>query len=252
MTKAISLFVAALMSFAAALAHAQASLAQLKAELVSAWVVTVDGEARKRLLRISGIEQGDNERFPLTATYGWIDGSKPSVRAEIVQSGKDRALNLTTGSSSKIVATQNAEGVFVGTFAPTSGPVKPIRLVRISDDELPKILAEAQAGVPIVKPAESVPPACAAYSGRWTGTWGYGTGQTWLTVVEIDSNCMARFAYLFNSRPPTRFESAEIKKGELSVSCGNGTCTFEVHGDEIWGRYSGPEGTNSVVKKKIP
>ncbi len=28
--------------------------------------------------------------------------------------------------------------------------------------------------------------------------------------------------------------------------------TFEVHGDEIWGRYSGPEGTNSVVKKKIP
>ena len=71
-------------------------------------------------------------------------------------------------------------------------------------------------------------------------------------MFEIDSNCMARYAYLFNSRPPTRLESAEIKKGELSVSCGNGTCTFEVHGDEIWGRYSGSEGTNSVVKKKIP
>lgn len=63
MTKAISLFVAALMSFAAALAHAQASLAQLKAELVSAWVVTVDGEARKRLLRFPGSSRETTRDF---------------------------------------------------------------------------------------------------------------------------------------------------------------------------------------------
>ncbi|MBI5109554.1 MAG: hypothetical protein HZA62_12490 [Rhodocyclales bacterium] len=256
MTKAIAFYFALMLYFTANIAHAQASVDQVKSELVSAWVVTVDGELRKRLLRISGIEQRDNATFSLNATYGWIDAYKPSVKAEIVQSGKERTLTFVTGSNSKIVATQNTAGVFVGTFSPTSGPSKGIRLVKVSDDELFKILADAQAAVAIVKPAENVPPACAAFSGKWSGMWSYGgIGQQWLWIMNIDSRCMAKIAYQPGNTPPTSFEMVEIKDGTLEWICNKstmGTCVMKRNGNDLWANYHNPSGgTNAAVFSKI-
>jgi len=102
----------------------------------------------------------------------------------------------------------------------------------------------------LTKPAADVPPQCAAFNGRWTGTWTNGD-QDWLSIVEVDAKCVAKFAYLSNPKVPTRFRVAEIKNAELSIQCGDGTCRFTVHGDEIWGNYSGPDGVGRVVKKKI-
>ena len=244
--------VATYMFLGTAMAYAQPSLTQLQTELISAWVVTLDGEDRTRTLKISGVEQKDAGIFPLNAVYGWSDGNQSAVRAEINQTGQERTLLITTQPGSKITATQKPDGTFVGTFVyPDGTKTKPVRLERVSADQLRAKVEASLKGPAIVKPAADVPPQCAAYSGRWTGTWGYGTGQTWLSVVGVDANCVAKFAYLSHSRSPTGFATAEIKNGDLSIPCGSGTCTFEIHGDEIWGRYSGPEGTNSVVKKKM-
>jgi hypothetical protein len=256
MSKVVALCIATVLYFASAIAHAQLSVEQLKSELVSAWVATVDGEIRKRLLRISGVAQKDNETFSLNATYGWIDAYKPSVKAEIVQSGKDRTLNFATGSNSKIVATQNTEGVFVGTFSPTNGPVKGIRLVRVSDDELFKVLSDAQAATAILKPAENVPASCAAFSGKWTGTWSYGgIGQQWLWIMNIDTKCVAKIAYLSSNCPPTSFEMVEIKDGVLEWICNkstSGTCVLKRNGNDLWANYHNPSGgTNAAVFSKI-
>jgi hypothetical protein len=256
MARAVAFCFSVLLYFTANVARAQVSLDQVKGEVVSAWVVTVDGEMRKRLLRISGIEQKDSATFSLSATYGWIDAYKPPVKAELVQSGKERTLNFVTGSNSKIVATQNTDGVFVGTFSPTSGPSKGIRLVKVSDDELSKVLADAQAAVAIAKPAENVPPACAAFSGKWSGMWSQGgIGQQWLWIMSIDNKCMAKIAYVSSNNPPTSFEMVEIKDGTLEWICNRstqGTCVMKRNGNDLWANYHNPSGgVNSAVFSKI-
>lgn len=232
-------------------ANAQPSLDHLRSELISAWLVTVDGENRTRTLKITGVEQRDGGVFPLDAVYGWTDGNQTAVRAEINQTGQERTLLLTTQLGSQISATQRSDGNFVGTFTATNGQTKGLKLEKLSEGELLAAQSRLSAARAIQKPAADVPASCAAFSGKWTGTWGYNTGQTWLSILGVDANCVAKFTYLSHPRSSTRFETAEIKNGELSIPCGSGTCTFNVHGDEIWGGYSGPEGTNNVVKKRI-
>lgn len=116
-----------------------------------------------------------------------------------------------------------------------------------------QVQTEAPAASIIVKPAADVPASCGSFSGEWTGSWSQGgIGQQWLWVAAVDANCMAKYAYLSHSRPPERFRTAEIKNGALSVSCGGGgACIFERHGDSLWARYSGSQGTNSAVFEKI-
>ena len=155
----------ALMLMGFTVAYAQPSLSQLKSELVSAWLVTVDGEERTRTLKVNGVDQKDPGIFPLDAIYGWTDGSQTPVRAEINQTGQERTLLLTTQPGSKIAATQKAEGVFVGTFTSTSGQTKGIRIERVSETELLSAKARLNAPPLIVKPAANVPASCAACSG---------------------------------------------------------------------------------------
>ncbi len=106
----------------------------------------------------------------------------------------------------------------------------------------------------IAKPAPDVPSACAAFSGRWTGTWGHGIGQQWLWVASVDAKCSAKIAYLANSDVPSVFQTAEIKDGTLAVTCGGvDTCKFNVRGDELHAAAYGTAGANNnAVFKKLP
>jgi hypothetical protein len=139
----------------------------------------------------------------------------------------------------------------------TNGKTMNVSIQKISESELQQIVASARAarakGI-IVKPAADVPVACAAFSGEWTGTWGYGVGQQWLWVVGIDANCTAKFAYLSHARPPVGFATAEIKNGTLSFPCNRsaGTCNFKRRGDALDAWYSGaPEDRNNATFEKI-
>lgn len=92
-----------------------------------------------------------------------------------------------------------------------------------------------------------VPAACSAFIGKWVGDWGFGSLT--LQIVETDAECITKYSY---GRKANNFKLAEIEKEVLSFPCGKfgGTCFFEYHGDELWGRYSGSDGTGTSVFKK--
>jgi hypothetical protein len=244
----VQLVAATLMSLGVVVAYAQPSLTQLKTELVSAWLVTVDGEERTRTLRITGVDQKDSGVFPLDAVYGWTDGSQTPVRAEINQFSQERTLLLTTQPGSKIAATQKSDGNFVGTFTSTSGQTKGIRIEGVSETDLLSAKARLNASPSIERLAANVPASCAPFLGGWTGDW--GNGQRWFWVTAIDADCNAKYSY----SPRTKeFKRATIQQGVFPFPCGStgGTCYFEHHGGELWGRYSGTDGEATSVFKKI-
>lgn len=238
----------ALMFLGTASAHAQSTLVQMRAELLSGWLVTVEGENRTRTLRILGVEQKDAGKFLLEAVYGWTDGNQTAVKAEINQTDLERKLFVTTQPGSKIAATQGPDGSFAGTFTSVNGQVKGLMLDKLSGAELLKAATRINAAPAIEMPAGNVPVACAPFAGGWTGNWGFGQRSLW--VVGIDAECKAKYSY----SPKTReFKVADIANGVLSFPCGatGGTCYFENHGDDLWGRYSGLDGTNNSIFKKV-
>ncbi len=232
---------------------------QLQTELVSPWLVTVVGEARTRTLRITGAAPKPDGTLLLEATYGWTDGGQIAVSASASQSGQQSTLRFSTPADSRIAATQTTNGIFEGTFTDKKGGTKPIRIQKVSEEELQLKIATAKSartGSIITKPAADVPAACASLVGQWSGTWSQGgIGQNWLWVVAIDANCTAKFAYLSHERPPKGFATAQIKDGALSFVCNSstgGTCVFDRHGEELWARYSNSSGgTNSAVFTRL-
>ena len=123
-------------------AMAQTPVIQLQAELVSPWLVTVDGEARQRSLKILGLAEKAKDTFLIEATYGWLGGDQDPALAEITLSGTERKLKITTSAQSVILATQSTDGSFSGTFKTRTGAEKPIRLEKISEPDFQaKVLA---------------------------------------------------------------------------------------------------------------
>src|SRR5450756_1837364 len=146
------------------------ALAELQAELVSPWLVTVEGENRTRILRITGLTQKADGVFHVEAVYGFSDEKQTPITAEMSH-GK---LVLTTQANTKIAVTQKSSETFVGTFALKNGTTKGVTIARVSGNELSvKVASEqiARAEAIIIKPAADVPTACAALIGVWTGTW---------------------------------------------------------------------------------
>lgn len=224
---------------------------RLQTELVSAWLVTVDGENRTRTLRILDVAEKDAETFQLDAVYGWTDGKQTTVRATISQTAQTRTLFITTQPGSKIVTTQKADGIFVGTFTNPSGVAKKITIEKFSESELAKTKSRLDITSTIEKPAANVPKDCAAFIGGWTGSWGFG--QRWLWVVRIDAECTVKYSYSPRNPQTKNFKSAKIKGDVFSFPCGThaGTCYFTNHGDTLWGRYSGPDGENKTTFEKV-
>lgn len=113
----------------------ESTLSQLRTDLISPWLVTVQGEDRTRILRISGVAKKSDDTFLLEATYAWT-GTKPSaVKAELSQSEQQRKLAIITQSDSTIEVVQNSNGSFTGTITYKTGAVKQVKIERLSDEE---------------------------------------------------------------------------------------------------------------------
>ncbi|MDP2816462.1 MAG: hypothetical protein Q8O19_07265 [Rectinemataceae bacterium] len=229
-------------------------ISQLQAEFVSSWLVTVDNEDRSRTLRISGLKE-DSPSFSLDAIYnldaiyGWTDGNQTPIKAElIVTAGEKHTIHITTQPGSKIDAVQGLDGIFVGTFTAANGGAKGVTIKKLSENALAETKAQIAEGPVVDRPTANVPTSCAKFIGGWTGDWGFGKRQLWITA--IDASCSAKYSY----SPQTKtFKYVGIKDGNLSFQCGSsgGTCFFEHHGDELWGRYAGSDGDNTAVFRKI-
>jgi PQQ-dependent catabolism-associated CXXCW motif protein len=117
-------------------AFAQTSIDQLKVELLSPWVVTVEGEARLRSLRLTALAGKDKDLFLIEANYGWLDGQQDPALAELKQTGTERKLTITTGAQSTIVVSQSPDGSLNGVFKPKAGSNKTVRLEKIPEQDL--------------------------------------------------------------------------------------------------------------------
>jgi hypothetical protein len=234
------------------------TITQLQTELVSPWLVTMEGEDRPRTLRIAGSAPKADGTLILEATYGFSDAGQSPISASASRSGQEIKLLFTTQLSGKVTSTRTPDGSFEGTMTYTNGKIMKLTIQKISEDELQVKVAAAQAARAanlIVKPAMDVPAQCAAFSGRWTGTWGYGVGQQWLWVTSIDNRCMAKVAYLGSGKIPSRYETVEIKDGVLEWLCNkstSGACVLKRNGTDLWASYSNPSGGyNNAVFTKI-
>lgn len=219
------------------------TLVQLPNELISSWLVTVEGEERSRLLRITAAAPSSENKLLLEATYGWIDGNLTAVVASAIQTGQATMLHLTTQANSQISAALVSPAVFDGTFTDNKGRAKAVRLQKVSPNEI--------AEKAILKPSADVPAQCSVFSGKWLGNWpGYGKG--WLWVTKVDTNCKARVSYSPDPDFPTRFYSNEIKEGVLSWRNSDGSrLSFKFDGDALWGNYFGVTGgSNSGLFKR--
>lgn len=116
---------------------------------------------------------------------------------------------------------------------------------KLSDDQL------AAPGRAISLPGNDVPASCASLVGGWTGHWGNHGGEQWIWIVQVDSNCIAKYQIgRTGYRGP--FEVAEIRNGVLTnAGAQGGTINWKRHGDELWASYSGPSGSTGAVHKKI-
>ena len=107
---------------------------QLHGELVATWLVSVADDPRLRVLRIQSVAPEANGIWPLDAVYGWQGSKGARVHGTIAQSEGTKRLELLTPADSKIVATESAAGVFVGTMETKGGATKSVRLVRLAGD----------------------------------------------------------------------------------------------------------------------
>lgn len=232
---------AAFMLFGVALAYAQTPLTQLQAELVGSWLAKLDDQDTNRTLKILNVLQKSEGTFSLEANFGYSGKNLAEAKAEISQTTAERKLVLNTRSGARIVAIQTPDGSFVGKFEGNDGIARGVVLTKLSENELQAKVEAALKGPVIEKPAADVPAQCASFSGKWVGTWTLGSQDT-LWVVAVDANCQAKFAYGSTSK----FASASITNGTLSfgapLCARDGTCSFELHGNELWAKYSNPAG----------
>lgn len=247
MTKQVrTLFAMLLVSVTPTWALAQAGTQSM----AGAWLVTVQGipDNETRTLIISS-EEGTVQQAELAAKYGLTSKAKTPVEARLIQGRTPRQLVVVTQAATTITVDEQSDGTFAGTFVTKSGRSYPAKVVRVTDAQL----AELQ---PPARTASSATSPCAAFEGRWTGTWAQGgMGQAWLWVQAPRPNCTARFAYLTEDREPRGWGTGQIRDGALTFTCNTntgGVCVFKLTGDELWVSYSGSMGTNSAVFKRVP
>ncbi|MDO8958872.1 MAG: hypothetical protein Q7U85_03970 [Rhodocyclaceae bacterium] len=231
---------------------------QLQADLVGSWMVTVTGDSKLRVLKVMNASQRSEGTISLDAIFGLAGEKENAVNPEVTQTAQGRKLFFTSKSGAIVVAIQQPDGSFVGTYE-MKGSTKGVKLAKVAADELVAIgdsAREARAASLFVTPAGDVPLSCAAFSGKWAGNWSQGgVGMAWLSVAEVNAQCIAKIAYLDSDKTPTRFENVQIKDGVLEWLCNKstaGTCVLKHQGNELWASYSNPSGgSNSAVFKKV-
>ena len=134
-----------LLAVQATVTQAQSSLAQLRSELISPWLVTLQGQDRSLLLRINEISQDTEGSYIVSANYGWIDGVQSIVRIELILTGQDRRLIVRENSGDLYSLLQSPNGEFTGTFKTLRGAERTAKMEKVSEDRLPQLAKESQA-----------------------------------------------------------------------------------------------------------
>ena len=232
---------------------------QLQGELVGSWMVTVAGDSKLRVLKILNVSQRSEGTASLDAVFGLAGERENPVTPALFQSAEGRKLSFTSKSGASVIAVQQPDSSFVGTYE-INGNTRGLKMAKVATDELVAMSStarEARAASLVVTPTGDVPQSCASFSGKWAGNWSQGgVGMAWLWVAEVDTQCIAKIAYLDSDKTPTRFEHVQIRDGALEWLCNKsttGTCVLKSQGNELWASYSNPSGgKNSAVFKKIP
>jgi len=121
--------------------HAQPSLAQMRQDLIAPWLMTVQGEDRTRILRISEVVQDTEGSYLLTARIGWTDGVQGGlVPIELIQSGMERRLVFRLNVTDLISVRQSGDGEFTGNYRTSRGAEKAVKLEKVSEEELPQVV----------------------------------------------------------------------------------------------------------------
>jgi len=129
-----------------AVAQPQRSLAQLRKELIAPWLLTLQGDPRTRLLRISEIAEESEGAYLFNATYGWTDGgSHGPARVELIRSKQELLLIVRTPPGGLLSVRKSASGEFVGTYKPARGAEKQAKLERLTEEQIPAKAQESLA-----------------------------------------------------------------------------------------------------------
>jgi hypothetical protein len=127
--------------------------------------------------------------------------------------------------------------------------------VNISDDSLAKLRAEQGAGLPVtILPGANVPASCAAFFGRWVGSWfrGDNSAEQQLIVHSVNADCVADYSYTASTTRSRTFHKAQIVNGVLSFPCSLSRCTFRLSGETLDAEADQPgTKTNLSVFKKV-
>ena len=124
-----------------------------QSSLIGSWLVTVDGEAATRTLIVTE-EAPTGDGALLAAKYGMT--AQGPIEAKMIRLGAQRQLVLVTQAGTKIVATEQSDGNFKGTFTLKSGGVKEVTIARMSE-EMRQQLAQARAAPVTQEPGPDVP-----------------------------------------------------------------------------------------------
>lgn len=220
--------------------------------LVGTWLVMVSGEAQTRNLVIS--EQAPSGTGALLmARYGLSGTGGAPIEARLVVNDGKRELHMTTQAATRVVAAQQPDGEFKGSFTLKNGDTRDVSIVRVEAND-PRL-----AGMPlqgrIHKPAADVPADCAAFSGGWSGEWPRA-GRSYLWIISIDANCAARVAYNNRPQPPSSVQgltATTIKGDTMSLARPDGSTThFQLQGNKLYARNVQASGfTNAAVMERV-
>jgi len=101
---------------------------------------------------------------------------------------------------------------------------------------------------------DTVPPACAAFLGAWSGTWSQGFyGTQRIHVSHVSDQCVATLSYSPTEATPQVAHSIPIQEGVMAFGCSvpGGTCRLEVKDGELRITFTAPSGfVNTGVFRK--
>ncbi len=232
------------------IALSQSSAVAADSLATTSWLVTVEGEAKTRVIVITATNPKADGSTELVATYGFTGGNMYPIQAQMAQSGGQRQFHVITPANTKIVATERPDGTFQGTFALKDGKVKGVVIAKSTVD-----LQVAAAR----KPSSDVPAECSGYVGAWVGRWSQGGfGDMYLRIAEVQATgegCLVRYSYSSSAATVPGKKTAELKDGTITFACNSstgGTCVFTRKSDALWASYSNPMGgQNSGVFKRV-
>lgn len=242
--------------------HSNAAAQTLRPEsdLRGAWIVTVDGEPETRTLIISEVAPTAGGAL-LAAKYGMTKKGQSAIEAKVGRVGELRQLNLVTQAATVVLATEQPDGSFVGTFSLKSGVVKNVTIARASTSQSAPAASPPKDLTAIVPLASDIPAECAAFHGAWSGTWAQGGfAQQYLRVLEVtkkEGGCVFRLSYSSSNDPVAGKLLVDLQPGStLSFICNRstgGTCIFKRVASDLWASYSNPAGgSNSAVFRPAP